>query len=246
MGLAQGEDRGAPGSGVTAWLASITDVAEARQVLTAGAAIVDAKNPHAGALGALPHDTVRAIVAVVGGRVPVSATIGDFPDMNPAAVAAAVAAMAATGVDFVKIGLLPSPTLADCLDALVPLARRHRLVAVLFADREPDFKLIERLAERDFTGVMLDTADKAGGGLLAYQPVARLAQFVAQAKGAGLLSGLAGSLKLADISVLAPIGADYLGFRGALCRNHARTWALDPGALAALSEAMGRAAVQGA
>ncbi|WP_018078578.1 (5-formylfuran-3-yl)methyl phosphate synthase [Thiobacillus denitrificans] len=231
---------------MTAWLASITDVAEARQVLTAGAAIVDAKNPHAGALGALPHDTVRAIVAVVGGRVPVSATIGDFPDMNPAAVAAAVAAMAATGVDFVKIGLLPSPTLADCLDALVPLARRHRLVAVLFADREPDFKLIERLAERDFTGVMLDTADKAGGGLLAYQPVARLAQFVAQAKGAGLLSGLAGSLKLADISVLAPIGADYLGFRGALCRNHARTWALDPGALAALSEAMGRAAVQGA
>jgi dihydroneopterin aldolase len=231
---------------VTAWLASITDVAEARQVLAAGAAIVDAKNPHAGALGALPHDTVRAIVAAVGGRVPVSATIGDFPDMNPAAVAAAVAAMAATGVDFVKIGLLPSPTLADCLDALVPLARRHRLVAVLFADREPDFKLIERLAERDFTGVMLDTADKAGGGLLAYQPVARLAQFVAQAKGAGLLSGLAGSLKLADIPVLAPIGADYLGFRGALCRNHARTWALDPGALAALSEAMGRAAVQGA
>lgn len=231
---------------MTAWLASITDVAEARQVLAAGAAIVDAKNPHAGALGALPHDTVRAIVAAVGGRVPVSATIGDFPDMNPAAVAAAVAAMAATGVDFVKIGLLPSPTLADCLDALVPLARRHRLVAVLFADREPDFKLIERLAERDFTGVMLDTADKAGGGLLAYQPVARLAQFVAQAKGAGLLSGLAGSLKLADIPVLAPIGADYLGFRGALCRNHARTWALDPGALAALSEAMGRAAVQGA
>lgn len=231
---------------MTAWLASITDAAEARRVLTAGAAIVDAKNPHAGALGALPHDTVRAIVVAMGGRVPVSATIGDFPEMNPAAVVAAVAAMATTGVDFVKIGLLPSPALADCLDALVPLARRHRLVAVLFADREPDFKLIERLAERDFTGVMLDTADKAGGGLLAHQPVARLAQFVAQAKGAGLLSGLAGSLKLADIPVLAPIGADYLGFRGALCRNHARTWALDPDALAALSEAMGREAVQGA
>lgn len=227
---------------MSAWLASITDAAEARQVLAAGAAIVDAKNPHAGALGALPHDTVRAIVAAAGGRVPVSATIGDFPDMPPAAVTAAVAAMAATGVDFVKIGLFPSPALAACLDALAPLASRHRLVAVLFADREPDFGLIGRLAERDFTGVMLDTADKAGGGLLAHQPVARLAQFVTQAKGAGLLSGLAGSLKLADIPVLAPIGPDYLGFRGALCRNHARTWALEPGALAALSEAMGREA----
>jgi len=87
---------------------------------------------------------------------------------------------------------------------------------------------------------MLDTADKTGGGLLAHQPVVRLAQFVAQAKKPGLLSGLAGSLKLADIPVLAPVGADYLGFRGALCRHHARTWALEPGALAALSEAMGR------
>ncbi len=225
---------------MSAWLASVTDAAEARQVLAAGAAIVDAKNPHAGALGALPHEIVRAIVAAVDGLAPVSATIGDFPDMPAREVARAVAEMAATGVDFVKIGLFPAASLMACLAALAPLAARHRLVAVLFADREPDFQLLPHLARHGFAGVMLDTANKTGGSLLRHQPPPRLAEFVAQAKNLGLLTGLAGSLKLADIPTLAPINPDYLGFRGALCHKHARTQALDPDALAALSEAMGR------
>ncbi len=225
---------------MSAWLASVTDAAEARQVLAAGAAIIDAKNPHAGALGALPHEVVRAIVAAVDGCAPVSATIGDFPDMPSREVARAVAEMAATGVDLVKIGLFPAHNLIACLDALAPIAARQRLVAVLFADCEPDFGLLPHLAKRGFAGVMLDTANKTAGGLLAHQPPARLADFVARAKQLGLLTGLAGSLKLADIPVLTPIGPDYLGFRGALCREHARTQTLDPDALSALGAAMGR------
>ena len=225
---------------MSAWLASITDAAEARQVLAAGAAIVDAKNPHAGALGALPRETVRGIVAAVERRVPVSATIGDFPTMPPREVARAAAEMAATGVDIVKIGLFPAASLMDCLRQLAPIAARQRLVAVLFADREPDFNLLPHLARHGFAGVMLDTADKRGGGLARHQVPARLAAFIAQARQLGLLNGLAGSLKLADVPVLAPLAPDYLGFRGALCRQHARTQALDPAALAALAEAMGR------
>lgn len=224
---------------MTGWLASITDVDEARQVLAAGADIVDAKNPHAGALGALPLDTVRAIVDAVDGQVPVSATIGDFPDMDPRAVAHAVGMMVATGVDFVKIGLFPSPVLQDCLAALAPLCRQYRLVAVLFADRNPDTGLAARLAEYGFAGIMLDTQDKAAGGLLRHQPVAQLARFVAQARDLNLISGLAGSLRTADIPVLKPLGADYLGFRGALCRDHARTRALDAAAMLTVSQAIG-------
>lgn len=225
---------------MSAWLASITDAAEARLVLAAGAAIVDAKNPHAGALGALPHEIVRGIVTAVARRVPVSATIGDFPDMPPAEVARAVAAMAATGVDIVKIGLYPAASLQECLAALAPIAARQRLVAVLFADYEPDFNLLPHLARHGFAGVMLDTADKRGGGLPRHQTPARLATFIAQARRLGLLSGLAGSLKLTDIPILAPLASDYLGFRGALCHQHARTQSLDPDALARLAEAMGR------
>ncbi|MBC2732435.1 (5-formylfuran-3-yl)methyl phosphate synthase [Thiobacillus sp.] len=223
---------------MTGWLASVTDADEARQVLAAGADIVDAKNPHAGALGALPLDTVRAIVNAVGGQAPVSATVGDFPNMEPHAVARAVDMMAATGVDFVKIGLFPAPALHDCLAALAPLCGQHRLVAVLFADRNPDIGLADRLAEYGFAGIMLDTLDKSAGGLLQHQPVARLARFVDHARHRNLISGLAGSLRATDIPILAPLGADYLGFRGALCRSHARTQSLDAAAMLAVSDAI--------
>jgi len=148
---------------MTGWLASITDIGEARQALAAGADIIHAKNPHAGALGALPLDTVHAIVDAVGGRTPVSATIGDFPAMAPQAVFHAVSMMAISGVDFVKIGLFPAPALHDCLAALAPLCSRYRLVAVLFADRHPDLGLLGRLAGYGFAGVMLDTLDKSAG-----------------------------------------------------------------------------------
>ncbi|TXH76793.1 (5-formylfuran-3-yl)methyl phosphate synthase [Thiobacillus sp.] len=223
---------------MTGWLASVTDADEARQVLAAGADIVDAKNPHAGALGALPLDTVRAIVNAVVGQAPVSATVGDFPNMEPHAVARAVDMMAATGVDFVKIGLFPAPALHDCLAALAPLCGQHRLVAVLFADRNPDIGLADRLAEYGFAGIMLDTLDKSAGGLLQHQPVARLGRFVDHARHRNLISGLAGSLRATDIPILAPLGADYLGFRGALCRSHARTQSLDAAAMLAVSDAI--------
>lgn len=223
---------------MTGWLASVTDADEARQVLAVGADIVDAKNPRAGALGALPLDTVHALVNAVGGQAPVSATVGDFPNMEPHAVARAVDMMAATGVDFVKIGLFPAPALHDCLAALAPLCSQHRLVAVLFADRNPDIGLADRLAEYGFAGIMLDTLDKSAGGLLRHQSVPRLTRFVDHARQLRLVSGLAGSLRVTDIPILAPLGADYLGFRGALCRNHARTQSLDTEAMLAVSDAI--------
>lgn len=225
---------------MTGWLASITGVEEARLVLAAGASLIDCKNPMAGALGALPADIVATVVREVAGRAPVSATVGDFPDMDPAAVADAVGHMSETGVDYVKIGLFPSPNRAGCLAALAAIAGRQPLVAVLFADREPDFGLIPRLAELGFAGVMLDTAGKNSGGLTSHLSPAALTEFVCRARREGLLTGLAGSLRLADIDRLLPLEPDYLGFRGALCREHVRVAGLDPVALVAVAERMAR------
>jgi dihydroneopterin aldolase len=112
------------------------------------------------------------------------------------------------------------------------------LIAVLFADRNPDIRLAERLAEYGFAGIMLDTLDKSAGGLLQHQPAAHLASFVARAKGLNLISGLAGSLRAADIPILARLEPDYLGFRGALCHNRARTQRLDLRAMAAIAQAI--------
>src|SRR4029078_9389939 len=66
--------------------------------------IIDAKNPATGALGALPHATVKAIRARVPPHIPVSATIGDATG-DADATARAVVVMAGAGADIVKVGL---------------------------------------------------------------------------------------------------------------------------------------------
>jgi uncharacterized protein (UPF0264 family) len=49
---------------------------------------------------------------------------------------------------------------------------------------------------------------------------------------------LAGSLKLADIAILKPFQADYLGFRGALCIEQQRTGLLDSSAISQIKRAI--------
>lgn len=211
---------------MTGVLASVTSVAEAELALVAGADILDLKNPAAGALGALPAATIRAIVAHVAGRCCVSATIGDLP-MVPEVIAAAVASMGALSVDIVKVGLFPGGDRDASLAALAAEASRgRRIVAVMFADQQPDFSLVGRARDLGLAGIMLDTADKSRGGLRHHLDPGRLAEFVTRAREAGLLTGLAGSLALADIPALLPLRPDYLGFRGALCRA-GRTTELD-------------------
>ncbi len=166
-------------------------------------------------------------MATVAGARPVSATVGDLPP-DPRIIVAATEKIADTGVDIVKIGLLPGADRDACLPPLASIARRQPLVAVLFADQAPDLDLIPRIAGAGFVGVMLDTADKAGGPLTSQTSPQFLASFVATARREGLLSGLAGSLRLADIPVLRPFGATYLGFRGAVCEHSVRAGRLDP------------------
>ena len=128
--------------------------------------LIDVKDPAAGALGAAPLATIRSIVAAVGGRHPVSATLGDLP-MVPALLADAARQTHAAGVDFVKIGFFPDGDHAACMAALRLIAAEGTALvpAVLFADCAPDFALLELLAEAGFAGAMLDTAGKTGRAL---------------------------------------------------------------------------------
>jgi dihydroneopterin aldolase len=212
---------------MTALLASVENLDEALCALDAGADIIDLKAPAQGALGALPVDAVRDIAAALRGRRPLSATVGDLP-ARPEIVRPAVEAMAATGVDYVKIGLFPGGDWDATLASLAPVAARGaRLVAVLFGDQRPGRSPIEALSAAGFKGVMLDTADKSAGPLTRHCPLEYLRDFVAEARAYDLLSGLAGSLRQTDIPPLLDLRPDYLGFRGALCRRHERTAGLD-------------------
>jgi dihydroneopterin aldolase len=219
-------------------LASVTSVAEAQIALAGGADIIDLKNPEQGALGALPLSAIREIVESVGRRKPLSATVGDLP-MQPQKLADAVINTAATGVDIVKIGFFGRTGHAECIRAMLPLtAQGIAVVAVLFADDAPDFGVLMQMAHAGLHGVMLDTATKNGKRLRHHLDDEILQQFVEHAGSLGLLTGLAGSLAVADIPVLAKIGPDYLGFRGALCQGSDRKASLDPLKLREVSDVL--------
>ena len=217
---------------MTQLLASVKSLDEARIALEYGADIIDLKDPANGALGALPLDTVARVVRMVGGRRTVSATLGDLP-MQPQILCETAAQIAATGVDFIKVGFFCAAK--DCIAAL---AGHARLIAVLFADRSPDLNLRADFADAGFAGVMLDTAGKTNGNLRSQMDAPALQEFVQRAQALGLVTGLAGSLRLADIPDLIKLGPDYLGFRGALCAGTERNRGLEASRVSALRNAI--------
>jgi len=207
-------------------LASVNGLQEALLVQSLDVDVIDLKQPARGALGALAVMDVREIVVNLNDDTVVSATIGDLP-MQPDQLLGATKEMAATGVDYVKIGFFPGGDWLGCVTKLAEVAREQALIAVLFADIRPDLSVIDALQLAGFKGVMVDTMDKRLGSLTQIMAPADLKYFVDKAKAAGFLTGLAGSLKAGDIERLLPLGADYLGFRGALCHAHCRTAELD-------------------
>ena len=194
---------------MTLFLASVTGPEEAETALTHGADLIDLKDPGKGGFGAASVETVRQTVAAVAGRRPTSAVTGEVP-MEPDAIVAAVEALAATGVDYVKVGLFPDARRPDCIDALARPARTSKVVGVLFADRGIDTGLLARMAAAGFAGAMLDTAGKEAGRLLERMDITWLGDFVAQCQAHGLVSGLAGSLETPDIPRLLLLRPDYL------------------------------------
>lgn len=226
----------------TRLLVSVSTPAEALLAAEAGADLIDAKDPSAGPLGALTPETVIGIVSAVRANASfadrlVTAVIGDHRDADAALVAAD--RIAATGVDMVKVGLYPEldrPALVAALGRR--LAARTRLVAVLLADHGLDLSLVVRVADAGFAGVMIDTMGK-GDGLLTITGLDTLAGFIGHARSHGLMTGLAGSLKVADIDRLVPLGPDLIGFRGGLCEGGDRTRPLDPERVRAAAAGLG-------
>jgi uncharacterized protein (UPF0264 family) len=229
---------------MTMMLASVRSLDEALIALEGGADLIDLKEPSRGALGALDHAAVRICVQAIGGHRPVSATIGDLPSMDPGVMTAAVERMAATGVDFIKIGFFAHPHALDCANALSKAASHSRLIAVLFADETCDLAIVDALANSGFAGVMLDTAHKTGKTLRDWCTENELEEFVARGHACGLLTGLAGSLRREDVPPLLANEPDYLGFRGALCRNADRGRILDQEAFAAIRAAIPQGAAR--
>jgi uncharacterized protein (UPF0264 family) len=219
-------------------LVSVRSADEALVAARGGVDFIDAKEPSRGALGDLPIADVRAIVEHLrdaGLQQPVSATIGDLPMHALDEMVDRVHAVAACGVDYVKVGIESSPASFGVLDALARCAAP--LIPVFIADRGLDPELTAHALTLNFAGVMADTADKRTGSLFDAVTRVTLARFVAQARAARVMVGLAGALRLVHAHALAELAPDFAGFRSAVCAGD-RSGALDPARVRELAAAM--------
>jgi (5-formylfuran-3-yl)methyl phosphate synthase len=204
-------------------LVSVAGPGEARAALVGGADVIDAKDPHVGALGAVRPSVLRAVGEAVRARRPLSAALGD--GVSPATVERRAATAARLGAAFVKVGFAGAGTRARAR-RLATAARRGAgdgtgVVLVAYADwRRADSldpgAMIALAVEAGATGVLLDTVVKSAG-LFALLDAAAVGEWAAAAHAVGLFVALAGSLQAKDFALAGDLGADLVGVRGAAC-----------------------------
>jgi (5-formylfuran-3-yl)methyl phosphate synthase len=208
-------------------LVSVTNAAEAVDAVTGGADLIDAKDAAAGPLGPVTVDVLTQIHAQVAKSRPVSAALGDATDEH--AIHHAAVSFARAGAAFVKVGFAEATKpekVETLLQAAVSGARigggkLGDVIAVAYADVDLEGgsaeALIEIAARAGAKGVLVDTADKDGPGLFALVSQDRLTRWVVRAHANGLLAAVAGKLTARDLPLVAGMGADVAGVRGAAC-----------------------------
>lgn len=206
---------------MTLLLTSVRNLAEAKIAVKEGTDWLDLKEPDAGALGAVPGDEISRVISWSKKRhcaIPTSATIGDCW-WQPEVIPERVARLKPSAVDYIKIGLYVDRLDVRTHRVLQSVCAENKIIIVCLAEKPFSAAVIQQLIDTGVSGLMLDTAEKTSGNLLAKLSNEAIGRFVSMVKEHNVLCGLAGSLKSQDVAQLMPLGADYLGFRGAICAN---------------------------
>jgi uncharacterized protein (UPF0264 family) len=224
-------------------LVSVRDAGEAAAALAGNAAIIDVKEPDRGSLGAACPATIAAVAAVVGQARPWTMACGellsaggrdqaavdqgvgriaDLLDRVWAALSPSAALPAAVKVGLAgAVGARWRAALAGLYAALPPGVTG---VAVAYADWQraeapPPEEILAAAAECGCRMFLLDTFDKAEGGLFACSPPGVVSAWVAAAHAAGLGVALAGRLSMSEISAAWSLGPEVVALRSAVCSN---------------------------
>jgi (5-formylfuran-3-yl)methyl phosphate synthase len=215
-------------------LVSPMNIEEARFALAGGADILDVKNPKEGSLGANFPWAIRAVVDLAGGRVPVSATIGDL-DYKPGTASLAALGAAVAGADYVKAGLLGVRTAKQAEEMLVGIVKavkdfdpEKKVVAAGYSDYDREGCISPMLlpavaAKAGADLVMVDTAVKDGKPTFEFMSEQDLKAFIDLGHSCGLEVALAGSIGFAHLEMLMRLDPDIIGVRGIVCGGDRRS-----------------------
>jgi (5-formylfuran-3-yl)methyl phosphate synthase len=213
-------------------LVSVLSAEEAEIALKGGADLIDVKDPARGPLGMAHHETVAAVIATVGGKVPVSAALGEW---GPNALTDAGWHLELP-LQYVKWGLAKYPVPLGAGEELLEARRRvpvtTEVVMVAYADWDaakspPPAELVKLARRVRYKAFLFDTFDKKGKTLLDHLPPAELGELVQSLKRAGIAVALGGSLKVEQVKALKELEPDWLAVRGAVCAGNKRDGMLD-------------------
>jgi uncharacterized protein (UPF0264 family) len=222
-------------------LVSVRSPAEAEIALAGGAALIDVKEPDRGSLGRASDATIAAVCARVAGRRPVSAALGELPS------APAVPPLKLAYVKWGLSGCLESGrwqrSLREAAEALRRAVPGCQPVAVSYVDwqtaRAPRPEEVAAFAcEQHWSVLLLDTWEKNGATLLDWLNPRAISRLCRLCRAAGVRVALAGGLGLEQIRRLQEVAPDWFAVRGAVCRRHCRTEALDVNRVRELAECL--------
>jgi len=206
---------------------------EALECIKAGVDIIDIKNPVEGSLGANFPWIIKEILEITPKEIPVSATIGDLPDL-PGTASLAALGVATCGVSYIKAGIKGSNTLDAAINIMKQIVKavkdydkNIKVVAAAYADYERfntiNPLLITEVAYKAGCDIgMIDTGIKDGRGLFEFLNFDELKQLIHDGHDKNIQVALAGSLKEKDFSVLKQLTPDIIGIRGAACEENDR------------------------
>lgn len=218
---------------MTKLLISPKGIEEARAAYRGNAEIIDVKNPREGSLGANFPWIISQIRDEIPSEIPISAAIGDFPNLPGTASLAALGALEA-GANIIKVGL-KGPKKADeavyLMKQVVKAVGRNSHPAEVVACAYGDYERAGTIDPRDLPEigqsagvdyVMMDTAIKDGKPLTDFFSMDELRDFVDKAHSLDLKVALAGSLEREQILRLKNLDPDVVGIRGAVCEGNDR------------------------
>jgi uncharacterized protein (UPF0264 family) len=225
-------------------LISVRSADEVAAALAGGADLIDVKEPAKGPLAPAEAEVVASIIDAVGGKVPVSAALGEW---SPNAITEAHWHLELE-LDYVKWGLAgysPHPGWGeDLLDTRRQLPVGMEMVAVAYADWErarsvPPAELVKFAKRFRFKAFLLDTWGKDGKTLLDFMTAAEIAELVDSLGRLDITVAIGGSLRPEHVKQLKGVFPDYYAVRTSACAAGKRDGVIDVARVKKWKEVLG-------